>query len=202
MTRPSKVTSLLQSLIMLCPVLLLSAPSYAERADRDKPVNVEADRVTVDDLKQIATFEGRVTLTQGTLILRGEKIVVYQDAEGFQKGIATGAPARFRTKREGSDEYVDGEAERIEYDGNSETAQLFNRAFVKSGQDEIRGQHIHYDTRTEQYAVNSNAGSSKVAGDTRVRAVIVPKKGPESLTPSVPEAPLKSAPQIANSPRE
>ena len=64
-------------------------------------------------------FEGNVILTQGTLVIRTAKLVVTQDAEGFQKGVASGGAdglARFRQKREGKDEYIDGEAERIEYD--------------------------------------------------------------------------------------
>ena len=104
-------------------LLGVSQSALAEKADRSKPVKLEADRVTVDDGKKVHVFEGRVNLTQGTLNIRADKIVVTQDAEGFQKGIATAGPgglAHIRQKLEGKDEYIDGEAERIEHDGNSE----------------------------------------------------------------------------------
>ena len=56
--------------LLCCALLALAATAGAEKADRDKPVNLEADRVTVDDAKQLATFEGNVVLTQGTLAAR------------------------------------------------------------------------------------------------------------------------------------
>lgn len=64
--------------------MLVAPIAYGERADRDKPVNLEADQVTVDDNKQVATFIGNVVLTQGTLVIRGDRMVVQQDAEGFK----------------------------------------------------------------------------------------------------------------------
>jgi lipopolysaccharide export system protein LptA len=152
--------------------------AMAERADRDKPVHLEAARVTVDDVKRTHVFEGNVVLTQGTLAIRTAKLVVTQDAEGFQKGIATsgeGGLARFRQKREGKDEYIDGEAERIEYDSRGEKAEFFNRAFVKSGADEVRGHYISYDGRTEQYLVTATPGASPGSKEGRVTAIIQPK---------------------------
>ena len=93
---------------------LATAPAFAERADRDKPVSIESNSMTADEAKKIATFEGKVVLTQGSLVIRAERIVVRQDNEGFQYGSATGNPATFRHKQEGSGGYLDGQAMRIE----------------------------------------------------------------------------------------
>src|SRR6185503_1071821 len=103
-------------------VLLLAAlalPAAAERTDRDKPVNIESDRMNADDAKKTAVFEGRVVLSQGTLLIRAERLTLRQDPDGFQYGVALGNPATFRQKRDGVNEYIDGEAERIEYDGRT-----------------------------------------------------------------------------------
>lgn len=162
-----------------------SGTALSERADRDKPVNLEADRVTVDDAKKVHIFEGNVILTQGTLTLNTERMVVTQDAAGFQRGVATGGRgglARFRQKREASHEYVEGEAERIEYDSKAEKAEFFTRGWVRSGKDEVRGDYIQYDGMTERYfaAASPQAASSKSAPPTsggRVRATIQPKTG-------------------------
>jgi lipopolysaccharide export system protein LptA len=94
-------------LALAAAVAVLPHWAHAERADRDKPVNIESDRMTADDAKKVATFEGSVVLTQGTLTIRAERIVVRQDEAGFQYGVAYGNPARFRQKREGTDEFVD-----------------------------------------------------------------------------------------------
>ena len=92
-------------------------------------------------------------LTQGTLQIRGDRMVVRQDAEGFQYGIAYGNLASFRQKREGYDEYIEGFAERIEYDGKADKLQMFNRALIKRTGDEVRGDYISYDANTEFFQV-------------------------------------------------
>lgn len=147
-------------------------------------------------------------LVRGTLVIRTDKLVVTQDAEGFQKGVAyggTGGLARFRQKREGRDEYVDGEAERIEHDAKTEKTDLYVRAYVKSGLDEVRGQFISYDGRTENYLVTSgpNGTSAAAAGKSdRVRAVIQPKKDGKPVNPALPGVTLKPAPEMETKPRE
>jgi lipopolysaccharide export system protein LptA len=162
--------------------------ALAEKADRDKPVNIESDRMTADDGKKLSIFEGRAVLTQGTLIIRADRITVQQDGEGFQYGVATGNLATFRQKREGFDEYVDGEAERIEYDGKADKVQFFTRARLRrDGGDDVRGNYISYDAKTEFFSANSSKDSSPQSRDGRVRAVIMPKK-PDTADTAAPQA--------------
>lgn len=176
-------------------VMLAATSAWAEKADADKPVNIEADRVSVDDVKKVQTFEGNVQLVKGTMIIRAERIVITQDDDGFQRGVATGsggALARFRQKREGLDEYIDGEAERIEHDTQAEKTEFFNRARVQRGQDEVRGQFISYDARTENYFVTSGPDGTraKPGSNDRVRAVIQPKnkkEGSDAASPTPPK---------------
>src|SRR5512142_209491 len=91
----------------LC-LLLAGAPAYADHSDRDKPINLEAEQVDIDDAKHVSIFTGNVVLTQGTMVIRGDRIVVVQNKQGFKHGTATGNLASFRQKREGLDEYVEG----------------------------------------------------------------------------------------------
>jgi lipopolysaccharide export system protein LptA len=156
---------------------LAAAPALAEKADREKPINLEADRVTVDDAKQVSTFIGKVVLTQGTLIIRGDRMEVRQDNEGFKNGITWGNLAYFKQKRDGYDEYIEGWAERIEYDSRADKMQMFNRASMKKGNDEVRGNYISYDARTEFFQVTGGGTKAAAAenSDGRVRAVIQPK---------------------------
>jgi lipopolysaccharide export system protein LptA len=162
-------------------LVALALPSHAEKADREKPINLEADRVSMDDIKKVQIFEGNVVLNQGTMQIRTARLVVTQDADGFQKGVATGGAnglARFKQKREGSDEYIEGEGERIEYDAHADKTEFFIRAWVKSGLDEVRGQYISYDALTEKYLATNGAGETKSAtgvAQARVRAIIQPK---------------------------
>lgn len=162
----------------LALALIVSMPALAERADRDKPMLLEANRVTIDDAKKIQILEGDVVVTKGTMMLKADRIVITEDQYGFQKGVAFGGKgglARFRQKREGKDEYMDGEAERIEYNSNSEIAELFHRAFVKSGEDQVKGDYIWYDAVNEKYLVTAGETRDPKAAPPRVRAVIQPR---------------------------
>ena len=173
---------------LMLGVLCLTA--RAEQADRDKPVNIEADRVEIDDKKQEAVFEGNVVLTQGTLMLKADRIVVNQSESGFQSGVAYGKPAYFRQKREGFDEYIEGEAERLEYHGQQEKIEMFDNAMLKRGGDEVRGNYISYSALTEFFEVMGTApgtSASKQSSGGRVRAVIQPRNEADKETADSPQ---------------
>ena len=174
-------STFLRPLVTALLLATLATPALAEKADREKPINLEADRMSMDDINKVQVYEGNVILTQGTLQIRTAKLVVTQDADGFQKGVATGGEnglARFRQKREGKDEWIDGEAERIEHDAREDTTQFFIRGWVRSGLDEVRGHYISYNALSEKYLVTNGRGESKAAvgaPQARVRAIIQPK---------------------------
>lgn len=180
---PARHSSLVRAaaaVAALALVLGAAAPAHAEKADREKPVNIEADRMFYDDLRQVNIFEGNVNLTQGTLVIRTDKLTVTQDPEGFQFGTAdkgAGGLAYFRQKRDNLDEYVEGWGERIEYDAKTDRAKLTTRARIKRGNDSVTGSVINYDGRTEFYTVIG--GKEMVTENNpqgRVRAVLTPGK--------------------------
>jgi lipopolysaccharide export system protein LptA len=190
------------SRVLLLATMALPGIALADKSDRDKPVNIEADRVTIDDLKKQSVFEGNVTLSQGTLMLKADKVLVKQDAGGFNYAFAYGKPAYFKQKREGYDEYIEGTAERLEYDGKADKMQMFTNAEIHKGTDEVKGDYISYDATTEFYQV--------IAGDSlktalnpkgRVRATIQPPKKAVTDKPAAggaQPAPLKSSSSLRN----
>lgn len=178
---------LLRAALAIAIALGTAQPALAERADRDKPVNIEADRMSYDDLRRVNVFEGNVTLTQGSLVIRTERLTVRQDAEGFQRGVAEKGPggfAYFRQKREGLDEFVEGWGERIDYDAKADRAELSTRARILRGADEVRGNVINYDARTEFYNVVGGGAPAGESTDGRVRAVISPKSQTPAAQPA------------------
>jgi len=159
-------------------LLLIVFSATAEKADRDKPTEVEANRMSADDVRRMNIFEGNVVLTKGTMSLRADRLVVRQDAAGFQIATATGRPARFRQRQdpkpaEKEGEWMDGEALRIEIDERAGKVELFERARVNRGGDEVTGNHIMVDQRSEFFSVKSDEGG-------RVKAVIQPKAPAEA----------------------
>jgi lipopolysaccharide export system protein LptA len=187
-------------LLALLAMLLAAAPAaHAEKADRDKPINLEADTANVDDAKKVSVYEGNVVLTQGTLMIRADKLVVQEDAEGFQYGTAYGNPASFRQKREGFDEYIEGYGLRIEYDQKKDLVQLFTHARMKRNQDEARGNYISYDGKTEFFQViggKEYATPSNPKG--RVRTILQPKKKTGTGAPAGAPVTLIPADGISN----
>jgi lipopolysaccharide export system protein LptA len=188
--------------LVLALAAALAGAAHAERADRDKPVNIEADRMLADDAKQTVEFDGRVVMTQGTFTLRADRITVRQDKDGFQFGVATGNPATFREKRDGADEWIEGQAKRIEYDGRAQRVELFDQARVARDKDEVRGNYISYDQRGEVYRVQGAKDTqAQPARDERVRAVIQPTKRDEGAARRDAPLELKGAPGL-DSPRQ
>lgn len=180
----------LLSLALLLPAGMASA----EKADRNKPMNVEADALRYDDLNQTSVFTGRVVVTKGTIVIRGARVDVRQDPEGYQHGVVTAEPGRlafFRQKREGVDEFIEGEGETIEYDGKADRVKFVKRAELRryrgaTVSDEMVGSLITYDNSTDVFTVDGGPVSPAVGG--RIRAVISPRPGA-----SAPAAPAQPA---------
>ena len=187
------------------PILLLTALAcapgvvQAEKADRNKPMNIEADALRHDELKQTSVFTGRVVMTKGSIVLRGARLDVRQDADGYQYGVVTAEPGKrafFRQKRDtvvgAPDEFIEGESEVIEYDGKADNVRFITRAEMRRYResvvtDELSGAVIVYNNLTDVFTVDgqkkaaaSGAGDAPAAGG-RVRAVLSPKEQPPGV---------------------
>ena len=173
--------------LALAAVLALACgPALAERADREKEIVVGADRLLADDANRTSTFEGSVVVTQGTMRMTASKVTVKEDAERHKFYVAYGAPVTFRQKRDKVDEWVEGYAERAEFDDRNDVLKLFNRAKVKSNQNEITGEFITYDMNKELAEVTGAAPGTQPAPNTgRVKVIILPPK----KSPAGAEAP-------------
>lgn len=164
-------------------LLLAMGASHAEKADSYKPTEIQYDTADLDDVKQIRTLRGNVVLTRGTLRMKSDKAVVTQDPEGYQYVTLTGVPgkpATFRQKRDGEGEqWVEGEAERIDYDGRIELVKLYSKARIKRLEgnrpsDEVAGEFISYDSRKEYFAVRNTVTGDSKPGAGRGTMVIQP----------------------------
>jgi len=185
----------LPSLFLLLTCTFLAPLAQAEKADRNKPMNVEADTLRYDDVKQVSVFSGNVVLTKGTIIIRAARVDVREDPNGYQFGTITGTsdkPAFFRQKREALDEFIEGESELIEYDGRADVVKFVRKATLRRLRgaalaDEITGGLIVYENLTDSFSVDGNTvkGATPIPGQ-RVRAVLTPK--PEGGTATSPAA--------------
>lgn len=185
----------------LAVAIVASPAARAEKADKDKPTHIEANRMSSDDARRISIFEGNVVLTKGTILVRADRITVRQDPEGFQISVATGKPARFRQKRDGKDEWIDGDALTIEIDDRKERIDLREQARITRDKDEVRGDAISVDSRSEFFSVVSGKSIASTGNpEGRVRAVIQPKAKPDEPGATPASGQGSAAPPAAKPP--
>lgn len=193
----------------LCCALALPVV-HAEQADRDKPTNIEADALRYEDTTQTSVFTGNVVLTKGTIIIRGNRLTMRQDADGNQYGVSEGTAAKrafFRQKREGLNEFIEGEALKIEYDSQADLVRFTGNAVVRrlrgtTPSDESQGNVIVFNNRTETFTVDSRPGRQPGVASTpenggRVRAILAPRE-PAAPAPS-PSMPLQPSTELETS---
>lgn len=174
--------------------LLLTGAAQAEKADRNLPLNAESDTLRYDDARQTSIFTGNVIITKGTIVIRGAKVEVRQDAQGNQFGTVNGSPGFFRQKRDGVDEFIEGTAQRIEYDSQADTVRFVGDAVLKRFKgaqlnDETTGSVIVYNNTSDVFTVDGGAANRTANNPTgRVRAMLtpVPKAGAPAPVPAPP----------------
>ena len=185
--RPARIGLVAALVLFTC--LAFGPAAHAELADKDKPMNIDADNMTYDDLKQVTVFTGHVVATKGTILIKADRVEVRQDPEGYQYATGTMAPgskdlAYFHQKREGVNEYVEGTAERIDYDGKKDLTTLTTNATVRRLQglttvmDQVHGSVVTYDGQNDFYTARAGkdvAGPGNPTG--RVRAMLSPRNG-------------------------
>jgi lipopolysaccharide export system protein LptA len=177
-------TLLARSLARVCCVFLclgiVGPPVWAEKADRDKPINFQGDTGGGNAETKNGELAGNVVVTQGTLSIHADRIAFHQNADNSLSATAYGNPVTFREKRDGVDEYYEGFAQRIVYDGQKRFVELFDNALLKKGSDQIRSNYISYDAATEVFKAEGRPDSATApAGDVplgaRVRGVFQPE---------------------------
>jgi lipopolysaccharide export system protein LptA len=182
---------------LLCAAAL--APASAEKADRSKPLTIEADQPSsVDLLNQVVVFNGNVVVAQGTMAIRADRVEVRERPDGHRSASALGSagrPAVFRQKRDGVDETIEGSAERIEYDSRGDVVRFAGNALVRrlrgtSVADEISGSLISFDNGNETFSVQGaaagSASAADAAGSGRVRVTLTPRPDAPSQPASEP----------------
>ena len=175
---------------LIAATILVAAPASAERADREKEIVVVADRTLGDDKTKLLTLEGNVVVTQGTMRITAARVTIREDGQKNKYYVATGSPVTFRQKRDKVDEYVDGVAQRAEFDEKTDVLKLFTRARVKSGPNEITGDFISYDLTREVAEAAGAAPGATVPKDSRVKVIIVPQKKGEGAREGTAQPPV------------
>lgn len=194
MKSPASLTALRSAAIGLALGAAAATPALAEKADRSKPIVVEADREGAIDLqRRVVTYVGNAVVTQGTMVLRAERIEMRETADGYRAASAIGSAgkqASWRQKRDGVDEVVEGVADRIEFDGRADTLRFIGHSAVRrlrggTVADEITGGAILWDNTAEVFRVEGGVATATNPSG-RVRAVLSPRAETGAEAPAQP----------------
>ena len=208
-----KLPARLRGGLVVLAALSVMAPAHAEKADRDKPVNFSSDDAGgVNYETRTGSLKGNVVITQGTMTVRADRIDFKQNPDNSLSATVYGNPLSFRQKKDGSDEYYEAYAQKAVYDGQKELLELFDRALLKQGNDEIRSNYISYNTSTGAFKAEGRpdqaAGAAPGPG-ARVRGTFqprneagVPAKGAPGAAPAAAAkgAPAKAPPPLKLTP--
>ncbi len=203
--RKHRLSASVLAVVLTLP--LLAGFAHAELADKNAPMNIEADALRHDDASRTSTFTGNVVITKGSIVMRGNRVVVKQDEQGNQFGTISGddkAQGFFRQKREGLEEWIEGHGDRIEYDSQKETVRFLGNAALRRFRgtqlnDESLGSVITYNSATEVFTVQGGGSGRNAENPSgRVRAMLtpIPKDEAAGSAPPAEPATLRSSPQI------
>jgi lipopolysaccharide export system protein LptA len=187
----------MKKIFAVAALSLASLTAMAERADSLKQAKIDFTDAHIDEVTQTRVFTGNVVLTRGTLLIKADKAVLKESPEGYMSVILTAAPnqpATFRQKRDGGpDLWVEGQAQRIEYDERTELVKLFSNAVVKQLEgkrmtSEVNGPYISYDNRTEQANVHNDVSGESKPGGGRGTIIIAPRRTAPATAPAAQPA--------------
>lgn len=164
---------------------IYSGAVLGEKADRTKPIKIEAASNMLDQSTNLLTIEGDVVLEQGTMRITADRMIVKRDTQDYifaQLFAKAGGQIFFREKREGMNDFMEGTADRAEFDDKANTIKLFSRAKLKNGTDELSGEYIYYNSLTDVIKALGRAPDAKndpkgqaPSANGRVRMEIAPR---------------------------
>ena len=201
LTFMSSQKRLLRLAALAIMALLVPMAAMAEKADRTKPIKIEAASNVLDQSTNVLVLEGEVVLEQGTMKITAERMRLKRDAQEniFAELFAkAGGQITFREKREGFNDYMEGVADRAEFDDKANTLKLFSRARLKNGTDELTGEYIYYNSLTDVIQAfgaapdsKSGAKTTPPTGNNRVRMIIQPRQEPAKEAAPASATPVK-----------
>jgi lipopolysaccharide export system protein LptA len=188
--------------LVLFGLLVFAMPAGAEKTDREKPIRYSASSLDGNETEQSLLLSGKVEVVQGTIVLKADRVVLKQQADGTYNVSATGKPVYFRQKMDNSEEFVDAQALRIEYLGSRDLVELYDQGWIKRGKDELRGNFLTYNSANGAFAGRGTwpPAAAAPAGDGRVSGVIQPRPRDPAKADEGPKP--QAAPALANPPKE
>jgi len=180
--------------LLLCLALaglLWPAPGRTLESDRNQPIEIEADKATLDEPSRTSVYEGNVFLHQGTLQLHGNRMSLTLDNKRIHEIVLDGTPATFAQRPEHADADQQAEAAHIEYHTDTQRLLLQGDAVIRQvGREEFRSDRIELNLRDNTVQAGSTGGDNRVhitlQPDNEPAAAAAPAGTPSEPAPDTP----------------
>lgn len=160
--------------LLLISYLVNSLSVFALSTDTEQSINIEADKAIIDDASGVATYEGNVVVTQGSIQISAQRVILnYSEKQTLEKVVAEGEPAHFKQTPDGGKPDIHAKANRMEYFATTHLIQLLQGAELWQGKDTFAGQRIKYDTQNG--IIEADKGDNK---EGRISVTIQPRPRP------------------------
>ncbi|KFC00350.1 LptA family LPS transport protein [Trabulsiella guamensis ATCC 49490] len=157
-------------LVIASTLLAASLPALALTGDTDQPIHIESDQQSLDMQGNVVTFTGSVVVTQGSIKINADKVVVTRP--GGEKGKEVidgfGNPATFYQMQD-SGKPVKGHASKMHYELQNDFVVLTGNAYLEQLDSNIKGDKITYLVKEQKMQAFSEKGK-------RVTTVLVPSQ--------------------------
>ncbi|SNY76224.1 lipopolysaccharide ABC transporter substrate-binding protein LptA [Enterobacter sp. CC120223-11] len=169
-------------------LLAASLPALALTGDTDQPIHIESDQQSLDMQGNVATFTGNVVVTQGTIKINADKVVVTRPAgeKGKETMDGYGNPATFYQMQDNG-KPVKGHASKMHYEVANDLVVLTGKAYLEQLDSNITGDKITYLVKEQKMQAFSEKGK-------RVTTVLVPSQ----LQDKSGNAPAPAQPKKSN----
>ena len=196
MTRPANThlyrsnlsASRLISLFVGCLLLTCMNISWADKAkgsknDPPEKIHVSADHMQLNIETGYSVYTGNVKISQGELLLTGDKVTLKSDKEEIQRMTVTGKPARYNHVTE-KGETIEAESDSMIYTASENTLVMKGNAKLQQPDHKVTSQLITYDTLNKIVIAGTKDGTGSAStGSTggkkdgsRVNITLTPKK--------------------------
>ena len=158
-------------ILLAAALMLASFSASALKDDTNQPINIVSDNQALDMENSVVTFTDNVVITQGSILIKADKVVITRPPEGSNKKDtveAFGNPVTFHQKLDDG-KPVDGKANKVHYDLGKEFLTLTGNAELKQLDSKINGNIITYDVKKQQLKASSSSNS-------RVKTVLIPNQ--------------------------
>lgn len=171
---------MLPGIVTVLQLVLSTVPvtSHALSSDREQPINIKADTVEIDSKSSLAVYHGNVEVRQGTLHIKGTRLVIEWLNDKVKMITVTGRPAHYRQRPDNQSEDITASANRLQIHPELDLVRMEHNARITRGDSVFTGNIIEYNSKHNTIRAKGNAATGAGTGRVkdRIHMTIQPKE--------------------------